>query len=280
MIASGGIGGLFEYRLNTSDIAGMGQYLALSAGASLINLEFFQMMLGHIAPSPKTIYNEKMFRYSQFQDPDTGLSVFDGMSTAEVECALKIHSTHGPFTTRLGSGIVDEAIYRGFLKNQKGIKVEYKKEIMENQPEFIRTYFVWLKEKKGLTMRDPIWFGMFAHASNGGIKIDEKASCAVSGLYACGEATGGMHGADRLGGLSTANGVVFGRIAGREAAAWSKGALPVTEIMEKFVVIQDAKVYLRQIQSINSTCSMICRSREDGRYLQEMLEKSHMKCKK
>ena len=49
---------------------------------------------------------------------------------------------------------------------------------------------------------------MYAHAANGGIKIDKTAHTGVEGLYACGEATGGMHGADRIGGLSSANGIL------------------------------------------------------------------------
>jgi succinate dehydrogenase/fumarate reductase flavoprotein subunit len=39
------------------------------------------------------------------------------------------------------------------------------------------------------------------------------------GLYAAGESTGGVHGADRLGGNSLLECIVFGRISGREAAA-------------------------------------------------------------
>ena len=64
---------------------------------------------------------------------------------------------------------------------------------------------------------------MYAHA-NGGIKIDKTAYTGVEGLYACGEATGGMHGADRIGGLSSANGIVFGRIAGASAARAAQNA--------------------------------------------------------
>jgi succinate dehydrogenase/fumarate reductase flavoprotein subunit len=46
----------------------------------------------------------------------------------------------------------------------------------------------------------------------------------VQGLYAAGEATGGVHGAVRLGGVAMADCIVFGRIAGKNAAAekaWS-----------------------------------------------------------
>lgn len=84
--------------------------------------------------------------------------------------------------------------------------------------QFAKTYFEWLEREKHLTVDDPVRVGIFAHASNGGIRIDANGYTGVPGLYACGEATGGMRGADRLGGLSTANGLVFGRITGREAA--------------------------------------------------------------
>ena len=40
VIATGGIGGLFKYRLNTNDITGMGQVLALKSGCKLVNIEF------------------------------------------------------------------------------------------------------------------------------------------------------------------------------------------------------------------------------------------------
>ena len=40
VIATGGIGGLFKYRLNTNDITGMGQALALKSGCKLVNIEF------------------------------------------------------------------------------------------------------------------------------------------------------------------------------------------------------------------------------------------------
>ena len=56
---------------------------------------------------------------------------------------------------------------------------------------------------------------MYAYAK-GGIKIDKTAYTGVESLYAYGEATGCMHGADRIGDLSSANGIVFGRIAGTQ----------------------------------------------------------------
>jgi succinate dehydrogenase / fumarate reductase, flavoprotein subunit len=56
------------------------------------------------------------------------------------------------------------------------------------------------------------------HYSMGGIKVDLKCQINVKGLFAIGEVTGQVHGANRLGGNSLLGTLVFGKIAGREAA--------------------------------------------------------------
>jgi succinate dehydrogenase / fumarate reductase, flavoprotein subunit len=58
-----------------------------------------------------------------------------------------------------------------------------------------------------------------SHYSMGGIKVDSKCQTNVKGLFAIGEVAGQVHGANRLGGNSLLGTVVFGKIAGREAAA-------------------------------------------------------------
>ncbi|WDP89758.1 MAG: FAD-binding protein [Desulfobacter sp.] len=62
---------------------------------------------------------------------------------------------------------------------------------------------------------------MAAQVSNGGIRIDENGYTGMPGLFACGEAAGGMHGADRIGGAMVLSSQVFGRRAGRAAAEFS-----------------------------------------------------------
>jgi fumarate reductase (cytochrome) len=68
------------------------------------------------------------------------------------------------------------------------------------------------------------------HYTMGGVLINERAQALakggkpIPGLYAAGEVTGGVHGANRLGGNSTVETVVFGRIAGREAAQYKPTA--------------------------------------------------------
>jgi len=60
------------------------------------------------------------------------------------------------------------------------------------------------------------------HYFLGGVKINEKASSSLDGLYAAGEVTGGVFGAARLGGSAMADTIVFGAIAGENAARRAK----------------------------------------------------------
>ena len=68
------------------------------------------------------------------------------------------------------------------------------------------------------------------HHTMGGIQIDkktrvyDKSGRVIPGLFAAGEVTGGIHGANRLGGNAQADIVTFGRIAGEEAFVYSKSA--------------------------------------------------------
>ena len=204
VLCSGGLGGLYSYRLTTDDVHSTGHALALEAGAALKNLEFMQIMPGFVSPCPKTIFNEKTFRYLRME----GVPVAQDL--------LELRSTHGPFTSRLADRAVDFAILR--QQGAEGVLCRYDPSLGEDTPEFITTYFDWLRNTHGLTMADPFRIALYAHAANGGIVIDEHGFTEVPGLYAAGEITGGMHGADRIGGLSTANGLVFGARAGKAAA--------------------------------------------------------------
>ncbi|MDD5881722.1 MAG: FAD-binding protein, partial [Stecheria intestinalis] len=53
-------------------------------------------------------------------------------------------------------------------------------------------------------------------------EVEKADSSVIPGLFAAGEVTGGVHGANRLGGNAVADFVVFGRIAGQSAADYAK----------------------------------------------------------
>jgi len=61
-----------------------------------------------------------------------------------------------------------------------------------------------------------------AHYMMGGVEFNSDCSTALPGLFAAGEDTGGVHGANRLGGNGVANSTVFGGVAGDSMAAWVK----------------------------------------------------------
>ena len=73
--------------------------------------------------------------------------------------------------------------------------------------------------------KEPMEVGPTCHYMMGGIRVDaETARATVSGLFAAGEAAAGLHGANRLGGNSLSDLLVFGRRAGLAAAAHAEEA--------------------------------------------------------
>ncbi len=72
--------------------------------------------------------------------------------------------------------------------------------------------------------KEPMEVGPTAHYTMGGIRVDpETQQSRIQGLFAAGECAAGMHGANRLGGNSLSDLLVFGRIAGLHAAKFAKG---------------------------------------------------------
>jgi L-aspartate oxidase len=71
-------------------------------------------------------------------------------------------------------------------------------------------------------LQEPIFTYPVLHYQNGGLVIDTDAQTTLEGLYACGEIAGGTHGRNRMMGNSLLECCVFGRRAGRAAAAKAK----------------------------------------------------------
>lgn len=72
--------------------------------------------------------------------------------------------------------------------------------------------------------KEPMEVGPTLHYFMGGIRVDhDTQASSVPGLFACGECAGGMHGANRLGGNSLSDLLVFGKLAGSGAAEYIKG---------------------------------------------------------
>ena len=114
-----------------------------------------------------------------------------------------------------------------------------KEVILEKLP---RMYRQFMESQMLDISKSPMEVAPTAHYSMGGVVVDpDTHSTGVRGLYAAGECTSGVHGANRLGGNSLAEILVFGKIAGAEAAKFS---LDLDMQMRNRQVIKDAIIEL------------------------------------
>ena len=94
--------------------------------------------------------------------------------------------------------------------------------------------------------KEPMEVGPTCHYFMGGIRVEADTTMStVDGLFACGECAAGMHGANRLGGNSLSDLLVFGNLAGAGASKYAKGLSAVPQFSD-----EDAKRIIRNATSI------------------------------
>ena len=218
VLATGGWGKVFKFTSNSWESTGDGLAMAFEAGAELIDLEFVQFHpTGMIWPPGARgilvteavrgeggrLKNSEGRRFMEDYDPDRmELSARDIVARAiykEVEAGRG--SPHG--------GAYLDITHRG------ADYIKHKLPSMHEQ---------FLKLADVDITKEPMEVGPTIHYVMGGIKVDPEtaASSSVPGLFAAGEVAGGLHGANRLGGNSLSDILVFGRRAGDGAAAYAK----------------------------------------------------------
>lgn len=210
ILATGGAGQLYPVTSNTFQKNGDGYLLAWDAGADLIDMEQIQFHpTGMIKPKAKAgvlvteavrgeggklinSENERfMFNYDEKGELATrdvvARSIYNeirsGRGTADGGIYLDI--------THLDNDIIEEKL-ETMVEQFSEVGVDIKNEAMEVAPT--------------------------AHHCMGGLFIDEDGKSSLDGLYGCGEVTGGVHGANRLGGNALADTQVFGKRAGKAAS--------------------------------------------------------------
>lgn len=223
VMATGGLAGLYQSHICPRG-HGIGHLCAMELGARMVNLEFQQLMVGYLAPLEGVVFNEKLWRW-------VGLRVLekDGPSPLDpcISAAQEAHSWHGPFTAQRESRLVEQLICQ-HADGQVLTRIDPKM-LGDGAPELVADYVRWLQEERGISAAQELAVRLFAHSSNGGVAIDENGWTGVRGLYAAGEAAGGVHGADRIGGLASVSALVFGRRAGAQAALQSQTS-PTTPV--------------------------------------------------
>jgi fumarate reductase (CoM/CoB) subunit A len=227
VLASGGAGRIFRHNVNPASVEGDGWCMAYRAGAQLVNMEFFQIGPAVYKPDIMFIIHSHMWRLRPRLTNALGQEFLPrycppGVDPAEV-MALKAMSY--PFSVRTAAKYLDIAIFKEVMGGRGtetgGIYFDVthvgKDTLLERAP---ITYRV-LKQAGADLAKERIEIGMVVQNFNGGILIDSNGFTGIEGLFAAGEVTGGVHGADRPGGNNLIDTQVFGYRAGRTSAEYA-----------------------------------------------------------
>ncbi|MDI6813638.1 MAG: FAD-dependent oxidoreductase [Desulfitobacteriaceae bacterium] len=231
ILASGGVGKLYPLTTNAGDVSGDGYALGYLAGAKVRDMEFIQFH-----PTVSMVASKEVLSTAP-------LSAGAVLRNKLGDAFMTRYSPEGDMATRdVMARAVYEEIKSGRGSDNGGVYVDYS----QVSPAKMAKEYEPIQRR--LNGRSTIEVGTAAHFMMGGIVIDEFGRTGVPGLYACGEVTGGVHGANRLAGNALTEAVVFGIEAGRHAGssrdpgASVPSTLKFTEIEQ--LLAQDG-IYLR-----------------------------------
>lgn len=219
ILATGGVGQLFQYSFNPPGNTGDGYAMALRAGAELFNMEFMQQGLATTWPRQAMVMlyeMEEPYRmYNAHGQTFLERYLPDGVDLKEVS---DLKAFHWPVSCRDAAIHLDRAIHGEALAGRAtaydGVLLDLQNAERGFQPEM----FVAYMNEVGIDVnRDLVQVQLHHHTSNGGVRIGVDTQSRVHGLFAVGE-TAGWQGADRLGGTMLGGSQVFGWRAGRAAA--------------------------------------------------------------
>jgi fumarate reductase (CoM/CoB) subunit A len=208
ILATGGAGGLYKNTTNTIDVVGDGHFLAVDAGASLVDMEFIQFF-------PTVALDKYLLAPYIFSDGAVLINKNGEKFMERYDPILKDNSTRDKMARAIFTEIIEG---RGI---EDGVEVDYKKipkQLLNSKYRHEIDYF--MKHGVDITKQN-LLIRPACHFFMGGVRINEKCETEVKGLYVCGECAGGLHGANRIGGNALPAALVFGEIAGRSAAEYS-----------------------------------------------------------
>jgi succinate dehydrogenase / fumarate reductase flavoprotein subunit/fumarate reductase (CoM/CoB) subunit A len=235
VLATGGLTRLYRRNSASTNMGGDGYALALRAGATLIDMEFVQFFpIGHLAP--RLVGMDPImwdpFRYklggrllnghmeeftSRYGSDEDGKYVLTrDLATYAIikEVEAGRGSPHG------GAYLSFEHCSAAALRAAFGPVID---RLAENHIDLTRM---------------SVEVSPIAHYHMGGIKTDASMATDVPGLYAAGEVVGGANGANRLSGNAITEALVFGRRAGRSAAARAKhNARPTVRLRDAMAAL-------------------------------------------
>jgi len=248
VLATGGIGRAYKISSNSWEGTGDGHALAYRAGAELIDMEFIQfhptgmvwppsvrgiLVTGGVRGEGGVLKNKEGRRFMFDDIPDN----YKAQTASDAEEGWRY--TQGDKSARrppelLTRDHVARCINRE-VKAGRGsphggvfLDIAWIKEKMGNAEEHIRrklpSMYHQFKELADLDItKEAMEVGPTTHYVMGGIRVDADSQMStIPGLFAAGECASGINGANRLGGNSLSDLIVFGQRAGGYAAEWSR----------------------------------------------------------
>src|SRR6184192_4527275 len=248
VLATGGIGRAYKINSNSWEYTGDGHALAYDAGADLIGMEFVQfhptgmvwplsvrgiLVTEGVRGEGGVLKNSKgerfMFRYipEMFRRDFADTEEEADRWVAEVVAGRKAEARRPP--ELLTRDVVARAIAqevregRGSLHGGAFLDIASRRKAEDIRRKLPSMYQQFHELADVDITHDAMEVGPTTHYVMGGVRVDPESQAAtVPGLFAAGEVAGGLHGANRLGGNSLSDLLVFGRRAGLHAAEYAK----------------------------------------------------------
>lgn len=229
VLATGGVGNLFQHSSNPTVATGDGIAMAYQAGASIINAEYVQF-------HPTTLYH---------RDADNFLI----SEAVRGEGAVLINKRGEPFMERYNPSLKDlaprdevsRAIYMEMERcGSTYVYLDTPRMSIDIPSRFPGIYGKCLEIGIDIT-KEPIPVVPAAHYFCGGVKVDMSGATSIPGLYAVGEtACTGVHGANRLASISLLEGLVLGLRSGWDIAeTYKRPTLEMRRSIPQWIFPQD-----------------------------------------
>ena len=228
ILATGGHEALYNFRTTGPRATGDGIGMALRAGAEIVDLEFMQFnpyaiiypkgAMGVLVPMNGYI----MTRGGKYRN-NKGEPFVDKWDPIRKEATTRDVKAKAMFTEMVeGRGSKHGGVYLDVsrLQDLDGMPP---KEVLRKLGGMHHEYLLQFGVD---ILTSEIEVAPAAHFGVGGIRINERTETSIRGLYAAGEVSGGLHGANRLDGASMPEIFVYGAIGGREAGAFAASNRP------------------------------------------------------
>jgi succinate dehydrogenase / fumarate reductase flavoprotein subunit len=219
VLATGGIGKAWPITSNSWEYTGDGMALAYEAGAELMDMEFVQFHPTGMVWPPGVqglLVTEAVRGEGGILRNKLGERFMERYDPKRMELSTRDVVARAIYTeVREGRGTE----HGGAFLDISHKPAEYVKRKLPSM------YHQFLELADVDITKGPMEVGPTCHYMMGGVRVEaETAASTVPGLFAAGEVAAGLHGANRLGGNSLSDLLVFGRRAGLAASQHAKGA--------------------------------------------------------